>query len=191
MLYRYFLMLGKCLWTKREGIESVGVSKFRVMPWDLDINFHLTNSRYPMLLNVARTKCVIQLGLCRFLLAKRVKPVLTSQTVSFIKEVKPFAALTVESRISSWDSCCLYVEHRFLVDDTLHGTAIASVVFSKNKHIYSFDTVLKQRDLFYGEAEGVYISPDKAPEVASTCELQSLLRKKKKKLKSKNKNIAA
>lgn len=176
MLYRYVLMFFSFPFLK--PIEPLSVSKmtFWVMPWDIDINLHLTNSRYPMFLNVARTKWLFQLNLVRLILLRNFGLVLSSQTLSFNKEIKPFSKVTVESRVVHWDARFLYMEHRFLVKGVEHGTTLARMAFLKNRSLCSYDKALKARDKARGEEVADYESPEMSEEIASKAELLKLLR---------------
>lgn len=126
-------------------LETV-YTNIRVWPLDCDFNLHLTNSRYPALLDLARTKYFMQLNSLSQLFSGSWKSVLSSQTISFIKEIKPFDSVEITTRVVCWDRKYCYIEHRFLVADKLHAKALARVAFIKGKRVRSFDKLLLEVD---------------------------------------------
>ena len=126
-------------------LETV-YTQIRVWPLDCDFNLHLTNSRYPSLLDLARTKYLMQLNSLPLLFSGKWKSVLSSQTISFIKEIKPFEAVEITTRVLSWDRKYCYIEHRFLVNNKVHAKALARVAFIKGKRVRSFDKFLAEVD---------------------------------------------
>lgn len=134
----------------------------RVWPLDCDFNFHLTNSRYPSLLDVARTQYLMQLKSVKKFISGGWKSVLSSQTITFYKEIKPFSAVEISTRVLCWDRKYCYIEHRFLVADKLHAKALARVAFIKGKRVRSFDKLLAELD-----EKNVIESPSETEQVVS------------------------
>lgn len=125
---------------------EVSHTQVRVWPLDCDFNFHLTNSRYPSLLDLARTQYLIQIHSLSKFVGGGWKSVLSSQSISFFKEIKPFAKVEITTQILSWDRKYCYIEHQFLVANTLHAKALARVAFIKGKRLRSFDKLLLELD---------------------------------------------
>lgn len=111
-------------------------------PLDCDFNLHLTNSRYPAILDLARTQYLMQIDALRMIVGGGWKSVLSSQSISFIKEIKPFSKVDVTTQVLYWDRKYCYIEHKFLVGDKLHAKALARVAFIKGKRVRSFDKLL-------------------------------------------------
>ena len=118
----------------------------KVWPTDCDFNFHLTNSRYPALLDLARTQYLIQINSLSKFVGGGWKSVLSSQSISFIKEIKPFANVDITTQVLNWDRKYCYIEHQFFVDNKLHAKALARVAFIKGKRVRSFDKLLLDLD---------------------------------------------
>ncbi len=55
-MLRSALMLARRPWAKPATALDVFHTRFRVLPWDCDLNLHLTNTRYPAWLDLARTE---------------------------------------------------------------------------------------------------------------------------------------
>ncbi len=129
---------------KLNNINPLEVShtSIHVWPMDCDFNLHLTNSRYPALLDLARTQYLIQIQSLSKFVGGGWKSVLSSQSISFIKEIKPFAKVDITTRVLSWDRKYCYIEHQFLVGDKLHAKALARVAFIKGRRVRAFDKLL-------------------------------------------------
>lgn len=169
-----FRMLWLLLTRKKRGsIPPLSQCRSRVYVWplDCDFNFHLTNARYPAMLDLARTQYLIQIDALKMLVGGGWKSVLSSQSISFIKEIKPFSTVDITTQVLCWDRKYCYIEHRFLVAGRLHAKALARVAFIKNKRVRSFDKLL----LALNESE-VFQSPDEPEQVSAW--LKSLESKK-------------
>ena len=141
-LIRYIGLMSQKPWQKRQHPLSVSQQHFRVMPWDCDFNLHLTNGRYPVWLDLTRTRFFIEIGAAPLFIKQGWRSVLASQTVTFIREIKPFAKVQVHSNVLHWDRKYLYLEHKFLVDGQLHALALARVAVLKGGRVRDFSSML-------------------------------------------------
>lgn len=142
-LFRYALLMAQKPWQKRQSPLRSSSHVFRVMPWDCDLNLHLTNGRYPVWLDLVRTRFFIEIGATSLFLKQGWRSVLASQTVTFIREIKPLAEVEVCSQVLHWDRKYLYIEHRFLVDGKLHASALARVAMLRGGRVRSFSAMLE------------------------------------------------
>jgi acyl-CoA thioesterase FadM len=141
MFRTLFLLLLRNRLPRAEALATIH-TRIRVWPTDCDFNFHLTNSRYSALLDLARTQYLIQINSLPKFVGGGWKSVLSSQSISFIKEIKPLEKVDIETRVLSWDRKYCYLEHRFLVADQLHAKALARVAFIKGRRVRAFDKLL-------------------------------------------------
>lgn len=107
----------------RQSILATSKYQFRVLPLDVDINAHLTNSRYLALMDLARTKMMSDSGVFKKVLKQKWLPVVSSTEITFIKDVRPWQKCTIESKIVCWDEKYFYMEQRFVSGDTIHAIA--------------------------------------------------------------------
>ncbi len=142
-------LIFRMLWLliRRNKIQSIkpleiSHTEIRVWPMDCDFNLHLTNSRYPAILDLARTQYLIQINALAKFVGGGWKSVLSSQSISFIKEIKPFAKVDITTRVLSWDRKYCYIEHQFFVGDKLHAKALARVAFIKGRRVRAFNKLL-------------------------------------------------
>ncbi len=87
---------------------------FRCLPTDLDVNMHMTNSRYHSFTDLVRIDLVIRSGAWKRLQAEGLYPVLGSATMRFRRSIRPFQKFIVTARVLSWDDRWIYIEHKFL-----------------------------------------------------------------------------
>lgn len=136
--------------------------RFRVWPHDLDTSLHLNNGRYWTLMDLGRTDVMIASGLWRPLLRHGWTPVVSAGQIRFRRELRPFQAFDLETRLLHWDDTRVVMEHRLIAAKTGGVAAIALVqagLYDRRKR--SFVPV---RDLFAAvgaEAE----TPPKSAEV--------------------------
>ncbi len=99
---------------------------FRCMPWDLDLNMHMTNSRYSSFMDLSRVDFMIRNGAWARLRAAGLGPVVASLTIRFRRPIRVFQRFDVTARIVSWDDRWIYLEQKILV-----GTEVASIALMK------------------------------------------------------------
>ncbi|TCN87083.1 thioesterase family protein [Shewanella fodinae] len=123
----YFRLFWLLLWRMRHArrIDFLEVSRlaFRAWPTDCDINMHLTNARYPALMDLARTFMLAEMGLLKPFLQRKWLPIVNASEFTFIRDIKPLRKFHVETRILGWDEKYFYIEQRFVSDRGLHAIA--------------------------------------------------------------------
>jgi len=88
MLYILIASIGK----PRLPVEKAKNSLFlRVLPNDLDINFHMNNGRYLTICDLTRVDMFIRTGLLKTMLKQKWRPVISEHTMTYRKALKPFA----------------------------------------------------------------------------------------------------
>lgn len=86
--------------------------RFRVMPSDLDINLHMTNSRYLAFMDLGRMDLILRSGLWPVARRERWVPVIGGCMVRFRRSLAPFERFELTTQIKGWDEKWLYIEHR-------------------------------------------------------------------------------
>lgn len=142
-LIRYAILMWHKPWARRQSPLRQSTHTFRVMPWDCDLNLHLTNGVYPVWLDLVRTRFFLEIGASGLFVKQGWRSVLASQTVTFIREIKPLAQVEVTSQVLHWDRKYLYLEHKFMVDGKLHASALARVAMLRAGRVRSFSAMLE------------------------------------------------
>jgi acyl-CoA thioesterase FadM len=109
------------------------VLHMRVLPNDLDFNGHMTNGRYLTVADVGRMDYVVRTGTLRVALQQRAKPVVADVNARFRRELRPFQAFELHTRLLGWDGKWTYMEHRFVCKGRVAGVVVMRGTFV-NKH---------------------------------------------------------
>lgn len=113
-------------------VLAVSKLKFRVWIHDLDINLHLTNSRYLGFMDLGRTWQFAEAGLMPLFTQKKWQAVVNAQEITYIRELAPLKAFSLETRMLGWDEKYFYFEQRFMQNGRLHALAQVRGLFAKN-----------------------------------------------------------
>ena len=101
---------------------------------DCDFNRHLTNSRYPVYLDLGRWDIMVKSGALSLCVRKRYTPVVVDMNLSFRKELPFGTPFTLDTRIVAVEARVLVFEQLFLVDETVHCRAeIRSLVLHRGR----------------------------------------------------------
>ncbi len=145
LYFRFFwLMVWRIHHCKK--IDFLGTSKinYRALPSDCDINFHVTNSRYPAFMDLARTYMLAEMGLLRRFLKLKWMPIINAAEFTYIRDIKPLDKFDIESRVVGWDEKYFYIEQRFVSDKALHCIVHVRGVFVCNRKQVSIEMLLKE-----------------------------------------------
>jgi acyl-CoA thioesterase FadM len=108
-------------------IMDTSVVSFTVWPHDLDINIHMTNSRYLSLMDLGRTDIFIRTGLATKSYKRKWLPVLGASTIRWRKALNLFDKIQLETRALGWEDKWFYFEQRFVCKGITHAVAIMKV----------------------------------------------------------------
>lgn len=142
----YFRLFWMFVWRMR-NISSIGFLEtsrmaHRVWPSDCDINMHLTNARYPALMDLGRTYMLAEMGQLKPLLKLKWLPVVNASEFTFIKDIKPLQPFHLDTRVLGWDDKYFYIEQRFVSERGLHAIAnVRGLFVCKGRKISSQELV--------------------------------------------------
>ena len=143
LYFRLILVLLKSLFTKKIAALAPSEINFRVLPFDCDLNLHLTNSRYASFLDLGRLYYIFQLKITRKILKQKWTPVLASSETTFIRQVKPFQKVTLRTQLLAWDEKYQYFYHRFTVNNQIVATTLAKTAAYKNGTAVPSDSIVR------------------------------------------------
>jgi acyl-CoA thioesterase FadM len=115
LIFRLSWVVLMSFFRRRMDLLEWSKLKLRVLPTDLDINFHMNNGRYLTLIDLCRMDLFLRTGLLRLMLKYRWAPAISSLTMEFRKPLRLFQKYTLRSRIVRWDRRLVFSEHEFLV----------------------------------------------------------------------------
>lgn len=126
-------MLLRRPWRKAIDGMSTTVVRMRVWPTDLDLNRHVTNSRYFSLADVARMDYVLRSGGYRIALKNRAVPIVGDTWGKFRRELRLFELFEVHTKLLGWDDKWIFVEHRFVRMGRVVGVVLMRGLFRSAK----------------------------------------------------------
>lgn len=132
----------------RPGLQADEVSRlvFRVWPLDLDLNMHLTNSRYFALMDLGRLDLILRSGAWRTMRKEHLGVVLGGAAIRFRRSLAPFERFSLTTRTLGWDERWVYVEQSCTSTKGVACIAVLRAAFVRGGKIVPPETVLKPRD---------------------------------------------
>jgi len=112
---------------------------FRVWPHDIDLNIHLTASRYFSFADLSRIAWMAENNVAWHFLFKGFRGVVNAQEITYIREFRPFSRVIMESNLICWDEKYAYFEQRFYCKDALYAIAHVRMAIIYKKEIRSID----------------------------------------------------
>jgi acyl-CoA thioesterase FadM len=106
------------------GHYDVGRLRLTTLPTDLDLNGHMNNGVYFSMLDLGRFELTIRSGIYSIFQAHGWYPVVSSETITFRKSLKPWQRFTIESRIVGYDDRAVLMDQRIVVRGEIYARAI-------------------------------------------------------------------
>lgn len=129
-------LLFRLLWVLLRGRRRARIDLFeearlelRVWPTDLDLNLHLTNSRYLSMMDLGRTDLLVRAGALGLLLRRRWQPLVGSAVLRFRRPLSPFRRFSLVTRLLCWDEKWFYLEQRFESDQGVMAVGLVKGLF--------------------------------------------------------------
>lgn len=105
------------------------VTSFRVVPTDLDVLGHMNNGRYLTLMDLGRYVLLQRSGWWDEFARRGWAAVVAGQTITYRRELRLGQRFDLHSRVLGVDERWVYLEHRFMVGDTVHAHAVVRGLF--------------------------------------------------------------
>ncbi len=112
---------------RREGPidpTTVGLTRIRVLPTDIDLLRHLNNGRYLSLFDLGRWDLLTRTGLLAAMTRQRWYAVVAAETITFRRSLELWQRFDLETRLIGHDDRAVYLEHRALVEGEVYARAI-------------------------------------------------------------------
>jgi acyl-CoA thioesterase FadM len=93
------------------------------MPWDIDTNGHLTNSRYLSFMDLGRLDLFVYSGLWKRDWTHSIFPILQSVEISYIRSILPGQVTSVHTQILGVDEKYCYIQQQFTVNGKIVADA--------------------------------------------------------------------
>jgi acyl-CoA thioesterase FadM len=105
----------------------------RVWPDDIDGNLHVNNGRYLTLADLGGVTWFLRSGVLSQARRFHAIPLIADSIAKFRRDLKLMQTFTIETRLAGWERRCIFLEHRFLVDEHVSGLVAVRCVFKSGR----------------------------------------------------------
>lgn len=110
-------------WTDESALNM------RVWPNDLDLNLHMNNARYLTAMDLGRIDLLMRVGLGKYFITGKLKPVLAASLVRYRRSLKPFQNYRLRSQLIGGDDKWLFIQHIVESDGEIFCQAVVKGLF--------------------------------------------------------------
>ena len=128
---------------RAKAYEETKIS-LRVLPTDLDLNLHLTNSRYFKFMDLSRYNHIIKTGVWKLIKSKKIRPVVGGAAIQFRRSLPLFTKVNITTKILSYDKKWIYLAHSIASKDKTYSKAILRTTFINHNGKIAMDEVFNQ-----------------------------------------------
>ncbi len=122
--------------------KSVSSLRLRVLPNDLDINFHMNNGRFLTLCDLNRVDLFIRTGLLKTMVRRKWAPIIAEHTMTYRKPLRCFARFDMVMTLDKWDEKYFYMTHVFRRGDVIIAEGTSRGVVRSKQGVISPQEVL-------------------------------------------------
>ncbi|MGA7750650.1 MAG: thioesterase family protein [Gallionella sp.] len=120
LIFRMLYVLILSLFRERlDAGNFVSRLSLRVLPNDLDINFHMNNGRYLTISDLNRVDLFARSGLLKAMFKRNWIPVIAEHTMAYKKPWGIFEHFDVKLEVTHWDEKYFYMKHTFSKDERI------------------------------------------------------------------------
>ncbi|MBK1671704.1 MULTISPECIES: thioesterase family protein [Ectothiorhodospira] len=114
LYFRLLLLMITMRFRPRLGPLDESVLRMRVLPNDLDLNRHMNNARFLLLMDLGRVDLMFRSGMGRLVVQEKWMPVIASSMMRWRRSLMPFERFELRTRVLYWDDKWFYMEQRFV-----------------------------------------------------------------------------
>ena len=114
LIFRMLYVFTISLFRERLAVGNfVSRLSLRVLPNDLDINFHMNNGRYLTICDLNRVDLFIRSGLLKAMFKRKWIPIIAEHTMIYKKPLGMLEHFDVMLEVTHWDEKYFYMKHIF------------------------------------------------------------------------------
>lgn len=142
--FSYWLLKNKFK-PKDDDFLSEVTQNFRSVPFDMDFNFHMHNSRYATFMDIGRLSYLYKKGVFHQILKKKWFPVLAGANYYFRRPINYCKKFTLKTKLLCWDEKWFYFRQVFLdhKGDIACVAYVKTTLIQKGKSISTNDILTK------------------------------------------------
>lgn len=114
LYFRLIIIIISSLFSKRVRCDDKTVTRWRVLPNDIDVYGHMNNGRYLTLLSLAAMGAVIRTGLMKSSMKRGYLFIFDQSQVQWIRPLKLFEKYTIEVQMVHCEGRYLYATGSFM-----------------------------------------------------------------------------
>lgn len=153
LLFRVFWVMIRAFFRKPLSLVGESIVRFRVWPTDLDLNMHMTNSRYLSMMDLGRLDLILRSKARPLVLHNKWKAILGASNIRFRRALNPFQAFELRTKVVGWDAKWLYIEQKFYANHQLVAIALVKGLFLDQNGSVPTEMLCKALDINYGEGK--------------------------------------
>lgn len=111
-------------WLPALGFDATLVQRWRVLPNDIDVNWHMNNGRYLTMVDLGLVEFFTRTGFLRALVANGWRPMAGGVLMSFRRGLDPLQRYELHFRWLCSDERWNYMAVEFVRDGVLHATGL-------------------------------------------------------------------
>lgn len=119
LYFRLIYLLLKSWGKKPIAPLATSVIYMKVLPNDLDINFHMNNGRYLTVMDLGRMDLLKCTGTLRMAVKNKWMPIVGTATIDFLRPLKFWQSYELHTQITHWDEKWFYLEQVFYSNDKI------------------------------------------------------------------------
>lgn len=129
MFLRMIVVLVRARLSRKGDPLGPGRIPLRVRPTDLDPLGHMNNGVYFSIFDLGRIDLMLRSGMYQRFRDAGWFGVVTAETGTFRRELKPFRRFELDTRVLGWDERHLYYEHRIFSGGRMATSAVIQIRF--------------------------------------------------------------
>lgn len=143
LLFRLFWIIVESFFRQRLHPLSESVLHLRVLPNDLDLNFHMNNGRFLSIMDLGRLDLLIRTDLAKALVKHRWQPLVGSVNIRYKQSLMPFQKYRLHTKVIGWDEKWFYIEQRFERRNRTIAVGLVKALFRGNRRNITPEQCLK------------------------------------------------
>ena len=177
--FRLLFLVLSFAWRRKIVPPGEGSSlSFRVLPSDIDLNRHMTNSRYACFADLSRLDLFVRSGMIQTAFRRDWRPMMLASKIRFRRELKTFRRFRVETKIRWWSGASLVYEHRFVTRGRDGSDILAAIALERGGFYARKDKSFVQvEDLFAAMGLPACEPPEATPEILAFMQAEEEMRR--------------
>jgi acyl-CoA thioesterase FadM len=143
LIFRLMIVLVRARFRSPLGVDDLSQITLRVLPNDLDLNFHLNNGRYLTIMDLGRIDFIVRAGLLPTFIRNRWVPVIGGTLVRYRFSLGLFVRFDLTTRFVGWDDKWFYLEQKLATPHGSAAIALAKALVRDGDHTVSPAEVLR------------------------------------------------